>query len=335
MKRRRDSDLPPNVTLKHGAYYWRKGGKWTPLGRDLHQALAELQRLQSMPTNGMPWLIEEAMKDILPRVRGKTVGNYKNMAKRLKAVFAEFRIKDVTPHVVATIKRSMKHKQGTANALLSLLRQIFDLAVDTYQVADSNPVASIRRFKRKTRDRLISMDEYGKIYAHAGPQLRCIMDLCLYSGQRISDVLAIKRSDLTDTGIEFDTHKTGDKITVEWTPELRDAVERAKALCPAVSIGGWLLMSKQRRSLPPAHGTIYALYKKACETGGVDDATLHDLRAMSLTAADAQGLDAQALATHTSRSQTEAYIRARKHKIVQGPSFVLSHDRLRQRDKGA
>src|SRR6266853_2263407 len=49
------------------------------------------------------------------------------------------------------------------------------------------------------------------------------------------------------------------------------------------------------------------------------DAHIHDLRAMAITAAKAQGLDAQALAGHTSPAMTRRYLRSKEVPVVDSP----------------
>ena len=67
-------------------------------------------------------------------------------------------------------------------------------------------------------------------------------------------------------------------------------------------------------------------FERARLRAGIDDVTLHDLRAKSLTDADLQGLDAQGLGGHTTRKQTERYIRVRRVPRVAPPSFGQSID---------
>jgi integrase len=48
-----------------------------------------------------------------------------------------------------------------------------------------------------------------------------IIDFAYFTGQRISDVLKIRRTDLTDSGTTFAQSKTGTKLTVAWSDGLR------------------------------------------------------------------------------------------------------------------
>jgi len=62
-------------------------------------------------------------------------------------------------------------------------------------------------------------------------------------------------------------------------------------------------------------------FKKACEKARVTGATIHDLRAKSLTDTDDQGNDAQKLGGHTNAKMTERYLRLRKIDIAQPPAM--------------
>ena len=56
---------------------------------------------------------------------------------------------------------------------------------------------------------------------------------------------------------------------------------------------------------------------------GMADTHLHDLRALALTHARRQGLNATRLAGHSSPVQTERYLRDREEPLASGPSFGI------------
>ena len=65
--------------------------------------------------------------------------------------------------------------------------------------------------------------------------------------------------------------------------------------------------------------TIRDKWERACKLSSVQDAHIHDLRAMAITAARAQGLDAQALAGHTSPAMTRRYLDSKEVPVVDSP----------------
>jgi integrase len=144
------------------------------------------------------------------------------------------------------------------------------------------------------------------------------MDLLFLTGQRIGDVLAIRRAALSEEGISFEQQKTGARLVVLWTPELRDTVARARLLYANVRA---FTLLHNRRGKVPDYRTVKDQWDKACVACGVENAHLHDVRAMALTAAKLQGKDPTALAGHSSQAMTERYLRDRTIPMVEGPSF--------------
>lgn len=321
--RKHNRNLPPCVYLRHGAYCLVKAGKWTRLGSDLPAALMEYARLHTQPKGGMAALIQEALPHILKGKADATIKQYKVAARRLQAILAEFAPTQVTPRHITQIRRSMSDTYAVANRTISVLRLVFDYALEE-QIVESNPCVGVKRLAQHTRTRRILPGEYQAIRAKAGGLLQVVMDLCYLTGQRIGDVLTIKRADLLDDGIFIQQQKTGARLMVAWTPELREAVERAKALHGQVAS---LYLLKGTRKQAPTYHMIWKQWRVACQAAGVEDANIHDLRAMSGTDAEAQGHDPQALLGHTDRKMTRRYLRDRTVPVVAGPSFGQSNTR--------
>lgn len=318
--RQKDRHLPSCVYLRHGAYWLVKRGKWTRLAADLPAALAEYARIVSHPAGGMPALIEETLPAILAGKRPATVKQYRIAARRLQEILAEFDPAQVKPVHVAQIQTSFEATPAVANRTVTVLRMIFGRALKAGLI-ESNPCVGIEPLPIAARTREITWDEYRAIYAQAGARLQCLMDLCLLTGQRIGDVLSIRRADLTEQGIAFRQQKTGKRLIVAWTPELRAAVERAKSLTGNVSA---LTLFYGRAGQPPRYQIVYRQWQAACKLAGVADANLHDLRAMSGTEADRQGVDATALLGHSDPKMTRRYLRDRSAKVVAGPRVLDS-----------
>jgi integrase len=156
------------------------------------------------------------------------------------------------------------------------------------------------------------------------------MDLCRLTGQRITAVLAIKRSDLLPEGIRFPPHKTDAKRTVKWNAELHAVTDRAKTLYGNLRA---LTLIHNRRGKVPAYQTIREQWTNACRAAGVENAHLHDLRAVAATKAKQQGKDATKLLAHTTTQQTERYLRGREEVLVEGPSYAEVLDGLIDSEK--
>lgn len=318
--RKTDRHLPPCVYLRHGAYWLVKKGKWTRLAADLPAALAEYARIISHPAGGMPALIDETLPAILAGKRPATVKQYRIAARRLQEILVEFDPAQVRPVHVVQIQTSFEATPSVANRTVTVLRLVFGRALKAGLI-EANPCIGVEPLTLKARTREITWPEYRAIYAQAGARLQVMMDMCLLTGQRIGDVLAIRRVDMTDQGIAFRQQKTGKRLIVAWTPELRAAVERAKALLGNLSP---LTLFYGRAGKPPAYQNVYRQWQAACRKAGIEDANLHDLRAMSGTEADRQGVDATALLGHSDPKMTRRYLRDRSAKVVAGPRVLDS-----------
>lgn len=318
--RKKDRHLPSCVYLRHGAYWLVRRGKWTRLGGDLTTALAEYARAQAHEQGSMPAIIDQALPSILKDKAPATVAQYTIAARRLQDILAEFAPHQVTQRDVVQILAHLEDTPAAANRLLVVLRLVFHWALRK-SLIEHNPCIGIQRLKTKPRTRRIEVDEFRAIKAQAGDLLGVIMDLCYLTGQRIGDVLAIRRSDLKDEGVYVEQQKTKVRVLIAWNPELSAAVERAKAMHKNVA-GLYLLPGTDGQA--PRYITIWTQWKKACAKAGVMDANIHDLRAMSGTEAEAQGLDPQKLLGHKDASMTRRYLRDRGVKVVQGPSIGQS-----------
>lgn len=319
--RKKDTHLPPCVYFKHGAYWYVKGGKWRYLGKSLHEALAAYAAIVETPVGTMPKLIDDTlewMRNRKPPLAKTTLSQYAQAAKILKRKLAQFRPEQVQSKHVAGIKVSMASTPNMSNRCLSFLRQVFDYAVEQ-QLVPSNPAIGVKRHKEGERDRLVSEDEYNRIYAESGPRLQVIEDLLRTTGQRVNAVLRIQLADLIDEGIRFPKFKTPTKRIVKWSPELRVVTDRAKALRGNVRSMTWLLPG--RHGKPPNYRSVKDQFDKACERAGVEDIQMRDLRAVAATEAEKQGKNPTKLLGHTNEQQTRRYLRAKAEPVVEGPSF--------------
>lgn len=325
--RKKDTHLPRCVYHRHGAFYFVRGGKWTRLGKNLKEALNRYAGLYETKEGTMPALIAEALPSIYAGqytekpLAANTVKQYAIAARKLAKKFAEFEPQEVTQADVNQMLKDWTDTPNMANRCLSLLRNVFQYALDLHYVT-ANPCIGAKRRKEVKRKRLVTYDELAAIYQKSGPRLRVIIDLLLRTGQRVGDVLAIRRADLLPEGIQFRQQKTGAKLVIAWNPELREVVERAKGLHENIRA---LTLLHNRRGKTPDYRTVRQQWDLACERAGVKDAHLHDLRAMSATWAKRQGQNPTALLGHTNVVQTERYLRDRETPVTEGPSFGLSN----------
>jgi len=314
--RKQDRHLPACLYLKHGSYWLVKKGKWTNLGKDYSEALQEYARLQAQPTqkkNGMPELIDNVLAVHLKGKAKSTRNGYTRLAERLKTILAEFEPAQVKPKHIAAIKTSLAAIPSQANTSLSLLRVIFNYALE-WGLVESNPCIGIRRHKEHPRTRYITHDEFNALLNHLSEPMQNLFTLVYLTGQRIGDVLRLKQSDISEAGIRFTQQKTGAKLLITLTPDISEVLASLKP-----NAQGHLFCLKHGRAM--SYKAAWEAYNQARKAADVQGVTIHDLRAKSLTDADDEGKNAQKLGGHKSAGTTRIYLRSRKITQANAPTL--------------
>lgn len=307
------SRLPVRMHLKNGRYYYVHRNRWVGLSRDYHDALVEYARLMRPASGGMQALLDRFLEDIRPRAAKSTLRTYACAIEKLRPAFVEFSPAQVKPVHIAQVLDHHRATPAMANVMRNVLKQSFALAVRS-GLAEINPVRDVQPFKEKKRDRYLTGAEYAAIHDKATPTLAAIMDICLITGQRIGDVLKIRHADISADGLYFKQQKTGARLRVEMSDDLRRAIDTARAL--HTSLRG-LHLFHTRQGKPFAYWTIRTLWARATAAAGIEDAHIHDIRAKAATDAKAQGIDGKALLGHTTDTSHNRYVRSKEVPTVQ------------------
>jgi integrase len=120
-------------------------------------------------------------------------------------------------------------RPGAANLTLKVMRRLFAYAIKRDMRAD-NPFAGVESYKLGTHHTWTDAEiaAYEAVWP-IGSRQRLAFDLLLYTGQRVSNVAAWRRSDIRAGEIHFVQEKTGTEMVIPLHPNL---VESMKA-CPA------------------------------------------------------------------------------------------------------
>lgn len=313
--------LLPRMYFKSGRYYRVQGNRWQGLSRNYNDALRRYAELE-VPRSGWSDLVNLAYQDYEYRLNKgdlspNTWAQYQGLKARIVYGLGDYAPHEITTSHVTQYLYQYRHTPNIANRMLSVIRVIFDAGCKT-GACDFNPAHSVKRMTEKKRDRYLAHAEYCAIRDHANAQTALIMDMCYFTAQRIGDVLSLKHSQISPQGITFTQQKTGKRLLVGMTPDIEATIRDAKALRKVMC--QWLFHPKGK-STPYQYAAIRDSFNRARDASGVAHATLHDIRAKSLTDAEAAGMDAQKLAGHTSAAMTARYIRLRKTDVVSGPGL--------------
>ena len=257
------------------------------------------------------------------------------MCREVGKAFIEFRCKEVAPPDVVAFLKAYKAMPRSYNAYRYQIKELMRYAEEKgFRPPGSNPVNSIRTMTVKARTRYITDSELrrikiGAIYSNPHPtkgyrtknrsglMLCALIDMAYLTGQRLSDLLAMEWADLKPSGILFEPAKvagsTGVKVLIEWTPKLRDVVERLRILKRA-DITRWMFTTQGAQKF--TYSGASTAWKRAVKRAGARGVTFHDLKAKALTDVDdLRGMnDAQKMGGHSTQTQTADYVRHKKAK---------------------
>lgn len=307
------NQLLPRMHFKSGRYYHIKRNRWKSLSTNYHEALRQYAEMES-PRSDWSDLVTMTYADFTG-LADNTLSQYQGVRARIVHGFSDFAPHEVTSTHVTQFLELYRTTPNIANRMLSVLRQVFDKGVRT-GACDFNPAHGVKRFPEAKRDRLLTDQEYAAIHAQANAVVKAVMDVCYLTGQRVGDVLAIRRDQITADGIEFRQQKTGQRLVVAMTHDLDSVIRAAKRLR---SVPCAYLFHPRGKATPYSYRAIRDAYERARRAAGVQDTTLHDIRAKSLTDLKRAGGDATALAGHRMESTTLRYLRGKEIPVVSGP----------------
>jgi len=318
--RKSNKHLPQRVYIKHGAYYFvNSANKWIRLGSSFSEAMATWTKIvaQKVEIETMNQLFDRYMREVAPlKAPSSYKANIFQMAA-LRLCFGDTPPQDIEPiHIYKYMDKRKIKASVSANREKALLSHVFSMAI-RWGVVKDNPCRNVKRITERPRKRYIEDWEYMAVRSVATDTLKYLMDFAYLTGQRIGDILTISLSDLTDEGIKIEQNKTGTKIIIRWSDELRKCVEAVKKL-PRAKVHSFNLFPSRRGTALTYNGfsTIWErTMKKAISEGLIQEKfTFHDIRAKSSSDTDNRQ-NASELLGHSDTRITER-VYNRKHKKV-------------------
>ncbi|MBI5107631.1 MAG: tyrosine-type recombinase/integrase [Rhodocyclales bacterium] len=313
-KRQGNFDDPPRFHRKGDAWYHVTGTlprKWTKLSKDRAEALRLWAQLESVQeddsTKLFSVIVKRYIREVYPSKSVRTrKDNDKEFANLLK-VFGHVPIDAILPmHIRQYMDLRGQVAQVRANREKALFSHVFNKAREWGYAALQNPCQGVKGFKERGRDRYVTDDEFQKVKAVAHFTVADAMDLALLTGQRPADVLKIRCTDIRDGALWVTQNKTGARIGIEVTGELRALIARISER-PRRAISPYLIQDENGQ--PVSQLALRSRFDKARKAAGVAF-QFRDIRAKAAT--DTGDLaHSQKLLAHKNRDMTEHYVRSR------------------------
>jgi integrase len=323
-RRTHNRHLPPRMQLKSGTYYhtpYVHGRvRWRSLGKEYGDALrqwAELEGQRVTPGQTVADAIDRYVIDALPHLGSRTQQDYRRSLGVLRQVFGEMALADLHPSHVAQLLDQAEAKVA-ANRHVAVLSAVYRHAM-RWGWCQSNPCQGVRRNKETARDRYVDDQELNTAIELAPRELGLAMQFAYLTALDLSDMLALKHSDIVDYQgtrvIRSARGKTGQRVTVELTDSLEAIISATKHRQDGQPRSIWIFSN--RRGQQYTTDGFQSIWQAFRRRHGIDW-RWKDLRAKALTDVQRErGRDAaQALAAHASGNTTEVYIRARDRVVV-------------------
>ena len=255
----------------------------------------------------MPSLCEAWKDRKIGRYSDEVQKEYKRMADAIAAAFEDYTVAQVTTKDCAGFLRDdFKSKHNTAQKYANVLRKMFRFAISERGFRQDNPCDQIdlSDYQTKRREVLSAHDAIRAIRdaaligkdglpTESGPMFQCIVDMSYLVWQRAIDVRTLLEAQIGPTAIRLKPSKTaatsGKVLDVESTPQIRAAIERAKAIKKEYQIISPFLFPTQKGGAYSKTG-LHSMWRRAKERAGVTvGIQFKDLRALGATDAAKAG----------------------------------------------
>ena len=193
-----------------------------------------------------------------------------------------------------------------ANVTRAVLRLFMQYAVDV-EVRNDNPVVGLKAYRTGTRHTWTDdeLSEFERRWP-LGTRERLAFALLLYTGQRVGDIVKMRRSDITDGLIRVVQQKTGAELSIPMHHALKSAIK-------ATPTKGIALIG-DANGRPIKRATLTLIMRKAVDSAGLPPRCLpHGLRKAMMRRLAEHGSSAKeigAISGHRSLKEIERYTAA-------------------------
>ena len=216
-------------------------------------------------------------------------------------------VRDMPRRVAVSIIEEIGEKTpGMANLSASVLRRLFAYAIKK-ELRTDNPFSGIEPYKLGSHHTWTEAEitKYREAWP-IGTRERLAFDLLLYTGQRVGDVVAMRRSDQCDGVIHIRTQKTGAELDIPIHPDLLQSIKA----CPAQG----LTLIGAPNCRPMSATGLSALVMRAAHTAGLPkECVPHGLRKSAMRRLAEHGSTSKEIASvsgHRSLKEIERYTAA-------------------------
>jgi hypothetical protein len=301
-------------------YFLHADGYQEPLGKDYALAVEGWKLRYSPSASASPssfTLVSEAYEksEAFKVLAASTQRDYRNYLIRLRAVFKHAPMERIPSKAIRKMKKEMVGTKTQFNRMRSLISTLYWWAVDEEELFECpNPCAQVSDYSVKSKKVKVTSAMYYAVYDEAPTVVQDWMDVDVIVGQRVSDTLKLKRTDI-DAGKLLAAHgKAGGIVELPIQDDLETVLNRILTRQRAVSSvyliadenGQRLTYWRLRDYFDDAYARAKA--KHLAEGREWIDWKRKDLRTKNATDADSLG-EAQERLAHTDSRTTKRHYR--------------------------
>lgn len=262
-KRKTNKHLPAHVYIRRGRYQLRyKNGRAKNFDTVDECLVAWAREYDCSQSDLISDIITDYRATVLPTKAIKTQKEYAPSLDRLNKACGHFRLSELRPKDVYQYQaaRASGGAGVAANRDIAVLSVVCAHGVRLGH-ADRNVCREVRRYTERPRKRYVTDEEVEIVYGLASEWMKRAIRLVCLTGMRLQDLWSFSQESMTDEGLLYEQEKTGRRMLMVWTDELRWCAKR-----PPVSYEGFTTAWQR-------------LMRKALDNGLEERFTFHDLRA--------------------------------------------------------
>ncbi|WP_128515252.1 tyrosine-type recombinase/integrase [Tabrizicola thermarum] len=261
------------------------------------------------------------------RLAPRTKTDYAKILDWAESTFGDMEPSRMERRHVIRARDENRNRLRFANYIVQVLSVLFEQAIDMGWLTH-NPAKGISLLRREGegphRPWPADLIETYTAAAVPGSTARTVMELCIGTGQRIGDVLAMRWDHLRDGGIEVRQSKTRARLWIPFTPRL------AKYLATLPRTG--MTIATGRDGRPLTYHAAAAEIMRVRKAMGAEAYTIHGWRytaAAELAAAGCSDDEIQAITGHKARAMVVKYAgpaRQQRHALTAQRRRQSSHE---------
>jgi integrase len=233
----KNQNLPPHMrkrVQKSGkVYFYFDTGETPrreiPLGDDYVAALrkyADLRRTEEVTAPTFGAVIDKYVDEVLPTLARNTIKTHSSDLKHLRFSFSSAPLSEIRPMHIQMFLDDHKDKPTTANRCKRLFSTLWNHARGWGYTDLQNPTTGIMGHSIQKQTAYVTDAVFNAVRDCASDPLKDALDLAYFTGQRPSDTLKMRGSDIANGYLEIRQGKTKKQLRIMVTGALAELLGR-------------------------------------------------------------------------------------------------------------